>query len=316
LIRSQSSFRTQWDRLLGTESQVRALRVLDETVAPMSVRELARRAKVQLRAMQQAVVKLETAGLVERIGTGSHQKMQLRREHPLAPALRGLFEAERSRVERVLNWLKEAARGQRQAAEAIWLEGPLAEGVDDGDGALVVGIMARSDRVDAVVDAFREKMGDLMRREDVRMEVRGWTRADLEAVGRERAQALAASIPLLGVPPASAGEEAPARGRGARAHADIDAELRLRGGRVAVALARRPELLAQAREEIARRLATAPAQESRTLREWQQLLQGLSPQRLRRWLVDPGEQATRLRQSMPLTFLKAAGGPARQRRKG
>jgi DNA-binding IclR family transcriptional regulator len=81
------------------------------------------------------------------------------------------------------------------------------------------------------------------------------------------------------------------------------------GGRVAQLLARKPELVGQAREEITKRLATATPQEARTLREWQQLVDRLSLQRLRRWLIDPGEQATRLRQSMPVVFLKAASGP-------
>ncbi len=37
-----------------------------------------------------------------------------------------------------------------------------------------------------------------------------------------------------------------------------------------------------------------------------QVLDSMSTARLRRWLVDPRERATRLRQSMPLAFLRAA----------
>jgi hypothetical protein len=73
-----------------------------------------------------------------------------------------------------------------------------------------------------------------------------------------------------------------------------------------VALERRPELARRAREEMARRLATAPAPEARTLREWLEVLDGMTVPRLRRWLVGRGERATRLRQSMPLVLLSAA----------
>jgi DNA-binding IclR family transcriptional regulator len=302
----QSDFRTPWDRILGSESQVRALRVLDETDEPMSVRELARRTGMHLRAMQVAVEKLEYAGIVERVGTGSRSQVRLGRTHPLAAAVRGLFEAERARVERVLEDLKALALEHRRRADAIWLEGPIAARHDDGEETLRIGVLASSDRVDAVVDAVRERMGELMRREDVTIEVRGCTKVDLEAMAHERRQALESAIPLLGTIPEVVTERAPAKRSRSRSHADIDAELRDRGRRVAKVLARKPELVGQAREEITRRLATATPQEARTLREWQQLLEGLSLQRLRRWLVDSGEQATRLRQSMPLVLLKAA----------
>lgn len=309
----QSDLRTPWDRILGSESQVRALRVLEETDEPMSVRELARRTRMHLRAMQVAVEKLEYAGILDRVGTGSRPQVRLRRAHPLAPAVLGLFQAERARVERILEDLKSVAREHRRRAEAIWLEGPVAAGHDDGEESLRIGVLASSDRVDDVVDAIRARMGELMRREDVTIEVRGWTNADLEAMAHEHRRALEIAMPLLGTLPGVLTEPAPAKRSRSRSHADIDAELRDRGRRIAQLLARKPELVGQAREEITKRLATATPQEARTLREWQQLLDGLSLQRLRRWLIDPGEQATRLRQSMPVVFLKAASGPKDQR---
>jgi len=309
----QSDFRTPWDRILGSESQVRALRVLDETDEPMSVRELARRTRMHLRAMQVAVEKLEYAGILERVGTGSHPQVRLRRAHPLATAVRDLFQAERVRVERVLDHLKTVAREHRRRADAIWLEGPVAGGHEGGDETLVIGVLAPSDRVDNVVDGLRERMGEFMRREDITIEVRGWTKADLEALEHERRHSLESAIPLLGTPPGVVRDGAPAKRGRSRSHADIDAELRDRGRRIAQVLARKPELVGQAREEITRRLATATPQEARTLREWQQLLEGLSLQRLRRWLIDSGDQATRLRQSMPVAFLKTASGQEEHR---
>jgi DNA-binding MarR family transcriptional regulator len=309
----QSDLRTPWNRILGSESQVRALRVLDETDEPMSVRELARRTRMHLRAMQVAVEKLEYAGILERVGTGSRPQVRLRRTHPLAPAVRGLFQAERARVERVLDDLKTVAREHRRRADAIWLEGPVAAGHEDGDETLRIGVLAPSDRVDAVVDDLRERMGELMRREDITIEVRGWTKADLEAMAHERRRSLEIAIPLLGTPPGVVTDGAPAKRGRSRSHNDIDAELRDRGRRIAQVLARKPELVGQAREEITKRLARATPQEARTLREWQQLLAGLSLQRLRRWLINPGEQPTRLRQSMPIVFLKAASEPKEQR---
>lgn len=301
----QSAFRTPWDRILGVESQVRALRVLDGGEEPMSVRELARRARVQLRSMQVAAKRLEAAGLVERVGTGLHQQVRLNRTHPLAPALAGLFAAERERVARVFDSLKRAARKLAEA-DAVWIEGPVADGADTVEHALVVSVLAKSGGVDRAVDALRSGMGDLMKREDLTIEVRGWTRADLEALGPRHRGILEAAIPLSGaIPLAHAGHAGGGAGP-RRSHATADQDLLRRGARAAAAIAKHPELIAQTRRELARRLESVRPQEARTLREWQQLLDGLSPQRLRRFLVDRGEQATRLRQSMPLTLLSSS----------
>jgi hypothetical protein len=111
---------------------------------------------------------------------------------------------------------------------------------------------------------------------------------------------------VLGQIPAIGG--ARQRGGRPRTHADADADLLRRGQLISDLLAKRPELISQARAEIVRRLESARPQEARTLREWLQLLDGLNATRLRRFLADGGEQATRLRQSMPLVFLRASAG--------
>lgn len=302
--RQQSAFRAPWDTILGVESHVRTLRVLDESSEPMSTRELARRTGVQLRAVQLTVGRLEAAGVVERIGTGPRPQVRLRRSHPLAPALHDLFEVERERVRRVLEALKKAARAVPQL-ESVWLEGSVAEGLDENGDVATLGVLARSGDVDAAVDALRAAMSGLMSQEDLHIQVRGWTRADLMEPDKERVRALEEALPLLGAVPIAAGDRK--RGSGPRTHAEADADLLRRGKRVSEVLAKRPELIAQARRDLARRLETAGPQEARTLREWLQLLDGLSAQRLRRFLTDPGEQATRLRQSLPLVFLRASG---------
>jgi DNA-binding transcriptional ArsR family regulator len=300
-----SAFRTPWNWVLGAESHVRALRALERAREPMSVRELARRCRMQHRAMLLAIERLEPTGVVERVGSGRSRQVRLAEHHPLAPALQALFRAERDRVDRVLEALRQAARTEGQGALAVWLEGPVAEGTDEPGTPIVLGVLAPAPRVSAIADALRASVLDLMRRENVLVEVRGWTHADLEALAAERAAALATAIPVLGAPPRPAPDPSEGRRR-PRSHAVADAHLAQRARGVAAALRRRPELVALAREEIARRLTQAPPHEARTLREWQQVLESMTPLQLRRWLVDSGEQPTRLRQSLPLAFLKAA----------
>jgi hypothetical protein len=53
------------------------------------------------------------------------------------------------------------------------------------------------------------------------------------------------------------------------------------------------------RQHVANRAKKASAQERRELLEWDRILATMSPSRLRRFLVEPGERATRLRQTLP-----------------
>lgn len=305
---NQNTFQTAWDTILGTKSQVRILRVLEQTRESMAVRELARRAGEHLRAVQLAVGRLVEAGVIERVGTGIQHHVRFNERHPLSPALQELFEAERARFERLVSQLKSLARKNAGRATAVWLSeaAPL-----DGTG-LELGVLAASGEVDSLTDALRESVADLMRREDVSIEVRGWTRPDLDALDRSPLAAGGKPILLRGALP---GQLAPApRGAVLRSHAAVDEMLRDRAKRVAAALERRPELIREARDEVAKRLPTAPPQEAKTLREWRDVLDGMSVPRLRSWLVSRSERVTRLRQSMPLVFLQAAHEQAASKR--
>ncbi|MBI2536100.1 MAG: hypothetical protein HYW06_03865 [Gemmatimonadetes bacterium] len=257
-----------------------------------------------------AVGRLVDAGVVERVGTGTRQHVRLNAAHPATPPLQALFRAERARFARVVSRLQALAREHAGRARAVWMT-ELPE-----SGGLVVGVLAGSREVDATVEALGEAVSDLARREDIPVEVRGWTRPDLDALGQAAFPAFHRAVVLHGVLPDDGTHRPDRPSVRRRSHATVDEALRERARRVAAALGRRPELVRAAREEVAQRLATAPPQEARTLREWQQVLNAMSTPRLRRWLVDPGERATRLRQSMPVMFLRAADdptGPTRHR---
>lgn len=177
-----------------------------------------------------------------------------------------------------------------------------------------MGVLAPAGKVDTAVELLRSRLQDLMKREDLPIEVQGWTTAGLEAMGAGKRARIEAAIPLAGAIPPVTGSGPPPR-RPPRTHASADADLLRRGERAAVAIARRPELVDRAREEVARRLESVRPAEARTLREWQQILDGFSPLHLQRFLADPGEWATRLRQSLPLALLRAGEAASRRSRK-
>ena len=305
--RKTGNLRTPWDTILGTKSHVRILRVLEETRESMAVRELARRAGEHLRAVQLAVDRLVDVGLIERVGTGSQQQVRLNSQHPLTTSLQRLFEAERVRYDRLIDDLKATAKKHAAKATAIWVvEGARPDGSD-----LEVGVLAASREIDALTDAFRKAVADLMRREDIFIEVRGWTRPDLEALGWSPLSDSGRPKLLWGFLPTEHGAPGLA---GRRPHAVVDKALLERAKRAMAALGRHPELVRKARDEVTKKLATARAHESKTLREWLDVLDSMSVPRLRKWLVGRSERAVRLRQSMPFVFMKAGDEEGQPRR--
>lgn len=302
-----SLLHTPWDAILGTKSQVRILRVLEATRESMAVRELARRAGEHLRSVQLAVGRLVQTGVVERVGTGTHQQVRINEHHPLTAALHALFQAERERLNVLVKQLKTLVKQHASRATAVW-----ARGRESPDSEFVeVGVLAKSEEVDGLADALRSAVVDLMREQDVTIEVGGWTEADLAAV---EGQLLPDGdvILLRGRLPDQ--QRTDARSRGRRSHAEVDEELLSIAKFAASALKKRPELAQHALDEVQERLRTASRQESKTLQEWRDVLDGMTVPRLCNWLVSRSERATRLRQSLPMTFARAAQEHARSPR--
>ncbi len=298
--RAKHSLSTPWDVILGTRSNVRTLRVLERDREPMTVREVSRRAGEHLRATQTAVSRLVETGLFQRVGTGSQQLVRWNAGHPLAPALSDIFRAERERSRRVVDNITTLVQEHAKSARFVWMT----EQPEVGESTIEIGLLSSSSDVDRLVDTLRRAIVPLMRSEDLLIEVRGWSLADLEIesaspLSFENVRHLWGTVPTeLRIE----STEVPGR---VKSHQMIDEELRQRAVRLASVIRTRPELVRLAREEIATRLESVGPQEAHTLQEWQQALESMSVAKLAQWLVSDGEQATRLRQSMPLVFLKA-----------
>ncbi len=299
--REKQSLSTPWDLILGTRSQIRALRVLERDREPMTVRELSRRAGEHLRSTQTAVSRLIETGLFQRVGTGSQQLVRWNASHPLAASLREIFRAERERYERVVDAIVTLVHEHAERAQFVWMT----EQPEGRSSTIEIGLLANSSDVDQLVDALRTAVVPLMRSEDLLIEVSGWSLADLKLVGESPLPPSDRLRQLWGVLPAELSTNELGDSQRARSHQRIDEELHDRAMRLASILTSRPELVRMAREEISAQLEKVGPQEAQTLREWQQVLDGMSVTKLARWLVSDSEQAIRLRQSMPLAFLKA-----------
>lgn len=304
--RRESTLRSPLNDILGTEANVRLLRVLSQTLLPMTATELARHAAITLSGVGRALGALEHTGIIEFVGVGRRRPVQLRRAHPLAPVLEALFVAEARRVTTIFARIRAAAEALTPAPRSVWVEGPVARGTDGPGDPVVVGVLAGAKELDATVEALVAALTPLEIEEDVTIELRGRTAADLAvAVGSERREVETAVL-LLGPPPLTLVDSERARKpagrrRAARpvSHAVLDERARSMAATIAAKLSHDPSLVERARSYIAHRLLQASPGERRELQEWDRILRTMSLPRLRRFLVEPSERATRLRQTLP-----------------
>jgi hypothetical protein len=302
----------------------------------MSGAQLAREAVLTPPAVYAALERLGEIGIVERLGLRSRGQFLWNEKYPLASALRSLFAAERGRVERLVEGLKQAASSISPPPRSVWWYGPSARGDDRLGDPLHMAIVANAREIGDALDQFRDAVAslDLEQRHDVAVEVRGLTleqrddvtsrvlpktleqrdEVTIEVRGLTQADLLTLTNPerveleqaqlILGLPPdhffgPKTGSPLVAR-VSPKSQADSDRRLL----EIAAAVARKLDrnLIEEARDRVRRRLQQGPRQaspaERRSLHEWETILH-MSLPRLRRFLVDRGPRATRLRQTFP-----------------
>lgn len=298
---SQGNLVAPLNRILGTEANVRLLRVLSEAREPLGRAEVARRAQMDTSGVRRALDSLAAEGIVETVGAGARAPVRLRARHPLASAIRGLFVAERGRADDVVQAIREIGTSLSPQPRALWVT----FSVQREPGSLEtmhLGVLASARGVDAVGRSLRSRLREVQRRYDIPIEVRAHTLADLQTFAAGERAELATAQPILGPAPvgflaADAPRAAPERSR-SRGHALQDRRALLLGRAIGERIVRDPTLIERARE-YARRMASSSPGVRQEMEEWEEILDTLPPARLRAFLADPGERATRLRQSLP-----------------
>lgn len=301
----QSAMRNPLNHILGTESGVRILRVLSQTRQPLSAADLARMTTLNPTGVRNSIEELIGTGILSPVGGGSRWLVRLRPDHPLTPALRRLFAAEAARAEILRKAIGKAAQELIPPPRSVWMQGPVADGTDKPGVPLTVGVLASGGDLESTLEALREKIAEMEKQQDVTVEVRGFSKADLSTVSVQERSEIMRAIPLWGPPPTAFIEESPSetpRSR-KRTHGSLDARSLALATKIAQKLREDPSLIERARQRVAARMRTASPGERKELKEWDRVLRSASPRRLQALLTDPGPRATRLRQTLP--FLDA-----------
>ena len=320
------------DVILGQESHVRILRVLTEYEHPIPPVELAHQTRLDLSGVLRALDRLEDAGVTTSLGVGRGRVIRFNTEHYFASVLRAVFDAERARRQRLLDALQDAARSLDPPPRAVWIEGPHAWEADTVLDPLRIGVLVDVRDRHATTDRLGERLREIERRFDLTTELVPRTVADLGTATPEQLDELRRVLPVYGVPPwlvvdgdrAGSGSDAadlgdgrdgvdtvavggqtvgrhppaPPNRRGPRTHAELDLTSRQTAARIAHLLKRDPRLVERARRWLEHRLSQASEAERHELREWGHILD-MPAHRVRAFLLDPGERATRLRQTSP-----------------
>jgi IclR-like helix-turn-helix domain-containing protein len=297
----QSGIRAPLNDIFGTEANVRIMRALSSSPAPISAAELARQAQLQRSSVHRALKTLTDLGIVSPTGPAPHRQVSLAESSPLAQPIRALFTAEQSRYDKLFASLQRASTRVEPPPISVWVEGTVARGVDRPGEAVIVCALGNARDIDHSAEALREALQSVERQLDVTIEVRSRTLADLEAKSGNLENQLKDAIPVFGIPPMGLLKRY--RGewekRNIRAHGDHDARSLTLGKRIADRLAHDPSLVARARARLHDRWSKASARERKELDEWRRILDTATPARLRKILSDPGERGTRLRQTLP-----------------
>jgi hypothetical protein len=295
----QSRFLQPLDEILGTQVNVRLLRVLALRRISLTAGELARTATLGRTSIYPALRQLERAGIVEFVGAGAQRLVQLRDRHPLSRFLRDLFRSESRRFEALTIALRDLLADLPQRLMSAWIDEP----ADDAQSAetLRLSVVARPEELEPITDYLNTHLAEVERKYDVHIAIQELTRSELETLHTTSSANLNAVALVAGVPPlALADRSGPAANDSTFAsHDEHDVRSRKLALAIAAKIKRDPGLIAMAEDHVKIRAQKASSRERRELAEWLRILSTMSPARLQRFLVENSERAIRLRQTLP-----------------
>lgn len=284
----QSVLRFPLSQILGTEANVRTLRVLAGVDGPVTAAHIAEHAGLSVPGARKTLSRLIETGVVQPVGGGRRQQFALRADDVLVAAMRRLFGAEAERYDVLLDRLRQVVQDVAPPPRFAWVE----EEAERPDAPMRIGVLGPARTLDASLRALRKLLLPIERTFDLAIEVTAFATADLPQGPADGV------IWLYGEPPA--GTRSDARPP-IRSHRDLDARALARARLLTDMIRRDPSLVTRARRHVARTLAAGAGSAARDLEEWGDILASYSRPRLLQFLAADSPRARRLRQSSPFT---------------
>lgn len=280
---ARSALRYPLDLILGSEGQVRIVRVLlREAGGPMGAPDIAILAGTSAAGARKALERLTSVGFVEKVGSGHAPKYQVRDSAVAKEPLVRAFELEARHYDELIRGIRDAVA--LPEVTAAWCE-PLPL---DATTALHVSVIVGAEHLAWARDEIRSRLADTEQRFDLIVEVAVYTRADAPLPGDR-------DIALWGVVGGSPAEA----GSVPLTHAEVSTRSLRAAEVIAQLIVSDPTLVRRAGRHLDRLIEEGQGIATADLVEWRQLLLTYSPQRLSDLLVSTSSRAERLRRSAP-----------------
>lgn len=285
----QNPIRYPLNELLGTRAHVRLLRVMaNEVYGPLSASDVAKRAGLTVPGAQKALRKLFRSGFVSRVGGGQKHQYEIHSSDRLMKVVLELFQAEKDRYEQLIAAIKKEIKNLEPHPHAAWIQVfPKELGAP-----LTVGLLHETRQLTNCIRKLRTQLIQVENAFDLTIEIEGYTKADISDLCFEDFTALYGILPL---------PDRPIRNqtKSPLTHREKDRSLHRLSRKIADAIEQDTSLVRRALEYIDRLLMENHGMATRDIREWRDILETYSIQRLSRFLTSTSERANRLRQSNP-----------------
>jgi predicted transcriptional regulator len=285
----QNSLRYPLNELLGTEANVRILRVLANDVdGPITAPNVAERTGLTIPGTHQALKRLLQSGFVVRVGGGRRHLYELNRSDKLIKALLKLFQVEKNRYEALLNSIKKEFEKPVPYPRSAWIQ----ELPNEYGDPLVIGVLHETRHLANYIHRLRTQLNRIERNFDITIELKGYTKADVPDLNGDKVTL------LFGIMPFPDKQNLKMRTKPST-HKEKDQHMLEISYKLAEAIENDTSLVRRAKEHVQRMLRKNHGSATKDIKEWRDILESYSIRRLSRFLTSTSERANRLRQSSP-----------------
>jgi len=290
IVSDQNSLRNPLNDLLGTQAQVRLLRVLaNEVDGPLTTPNAAEHAGLTIPGAHKALKRLVQSGFVVRVGGGRKHQYELCRSDKLVSAIAELFQSEKERYEDLLSAIKDKLEKLVPYARAAWIQ----DFPDEFGDSMILGVLHETKHLSGYIQRLQKQLNQVGRDFDLTIEVNGYTKADLPDLKADKVTPLYGVLPF----PDEYSREMYAT---PLTHEQKDQQMLELSRKLAKAIDLDTSLVRRAKEHVQRILKGDHGSATKDIEEWRDILESYSIRRLSQFLISTSQRAYRLRQSNPL----------------
>ena len=290
IVSDQNSLRNPLNELLGTQAQVRLLRVLaNEVDGSLTAPNAAEHAGLTIPGAHKALKRLVQTGFVVRVGGGRKHQYELCRSDKLVSAITALFQSEKERYEDLLSAIKDKLERLVPYARSAWIQ----DFPNEFGDSMILGVLHETKHLSDYIQRLQKQLYQVGQDFDLTFEVNGYTKADLPDLEADKVTPLYGVLPF----PDKYSREMYAT---PLTHDQKDQQMLKLSRKLAKAINLDSTLVRRAKEHVQRILKSDHGSATKDIEEWRDILGSYSIRRLSQFLISTNQQANRLRQSNPL----------------